>query len=341
MNCANHPDAAVAAYCQNCGKPLCTQCVRSVSGVIYCEQCLAAKLGIGGAAVPGGYTVSGTDAGVNYTVNKGGYTVSGSSTGGVSYTVNGVIAPSGPNPSTATVLGFIPGVGAMYNGQFVKALVHVLVFVILIGITDNHPIFGLFIAAWIFYQVFDAHQTAKARRDGLPLPDPFGLNELGAKIGIPNSSATPNPFSTGPYTAGPVNTGASYAGPAYAGPAGPPPPPGASGPVPPGTVPPVAGFAPGGSGYTDPYSSYAAGMPPVEPFQPDYVPRRREPIGAVVLIALGLLFLLNTLGFFRFNWVGHFWPLLIIGLGAWLLIRRTRGIPPPPSPPAPPAGGGQ
>ncbi len=338
MNCANHPDAAVAAYCQNCGKPLCTQCVRSVSGVIYCEQCLAAKLGIGGAAVPGGYTVSGSDAGVNYTVNKGGYTVSGSSAGGVSYTVNGVIAPSGPNPSTATVLGFIPGVGAMYNGQFVKALVHVLVFVILIGITDNHPIFGLFIAAWVFYQVFDAHQTAKARRDGLPLPDPFGLNELGAKIGIPNSAPVTPGVGPAAYQAPPVS------------PAGPPPPPGTmpgtmpgatAGTTPgsasyPGSVPYAAGF----TGYNDPY----APIPPIDPFAPDagsYMhPRRREPIGAIVLIALGLLFLLNTLGFFRFDWVGHFWPLFIIALGAWLLIRRTRGVPPPP-PPAPPVGGGQ
>src|SRR5438445_294675 len=57
MNCVNHPEAAVAAYCQNCGKALCTECVRSISGVIYCEQCLAAKVGYGSAgpagAVPG------------------------------------------------------------------------------------------------------------------------------------------------------------------------------------------------------------------------------------------------------------------------------------------------
>ena len=37
-----------------------------------------------------------------------------------------------PNPGTATILGFIPGVGAMYNGQYIKAIVHVLVFVVLI-----------------------------------------------------------------------------------------------------------------------------------------------------------------------------------------------------------------
>src|ERR1700733_15272138 len=201
MNCVNHPDAAVAAYCQNCGKALCSQCVRSVSGVIYCEQCLAAKLGIGGGyAAPGG----------------AGYTVLGAVPGGGGYAVPSVITSGGPNPGTATVLGFIPGVGAMYNGQFVKPLVHVLVFVILIGITDNHGIFGIFIAAWIAYQVFDAHQTAKARRDGLPLPDPFGLNELGAKMGF---ASTPVPF-TQTYTAPPVPP--AGAGPIYppGGPAG-------------------------------------------------------------------------------------------------------------------------
>jgi Domain of unknown function (DUF5668) len=334
MNCANHPDVAVAAYCQNCGKALCAQCVRPVSGVIYCEQCLAAKLGIGGVPGPAGYAASGTSAGANYTVNQGAYTVTGSSAGDVNYTVSGVIPPMGPNPGTATVLGFIPGVGAMYNGQFVKALVHVLVFVILIGITDNHGIFGIFIAAWIFYQVFDANQTAKARRDGLPLPDPFGLNELGAKLGIPNSPVTPSVTQT--YTASQ----------AYA--AVPPVPPPGSG------YPPAAGFTAGPgyppvADYTNPaYPPYTA-VPPVGAMPPEvdpYMPvQRREPVGAIILIGLGLLFLFNTLGFFRFNWLGHAWPLFIIGLGAWLLIRRTRGIPPPPTPPAstvppaPPAGG--
>jgi len=311
MNCVNHPDTAVAAYCQNCGKALCAQCVRAVSGVIYCEQCLAAKLGIGGGYAPPGAAA---------------YTPSGAVPSGVGYAVGGVIPPSGPNPGTATILGFIPGVGAMYNGQFVKALVHVLVFVVLIGITGNHGIFGIFIAAWIAYQVFDAHQTAKARRDGLPLPDPFGLNELGAKIGIPNSPTTPQATQT--YTQ-------TYTT------------------VPPG-VPPAAGFTPPVD-YGVPYSPYAAvppvtGVPPVggpvPPAGPDpYAPvRRREPIGAIVLIGLGLLFLFNTLGVFGFDWLHHTWPLLIIALGAWLLFRRTRGVPPsppPPAPPAPPAGGGQ
>ena len=307
MNCANHPSNPVAAYCQNCGKALCTQCVRSVSGVIYCEQCLAAKLGIGS---PG----FGAPAGGAYT---------GTTPGAAAYEVPGVVASAGPNPSTAAVLGFIPGVGAMYNGQFIKALVHVLVFVILVGISGNHGIFGIFIAAWVFYQVFDAHQTAKARRDGLPLPDPFGLNELGARIGIPNSPRTP-PF-TQTYTAAPPWSGAA-------------------------NMPPAAGFSPPAD-YGAQYPPYTA-VPPVPPVPPagavppvepdPFAPMpRREPIGAIVLIGLGLLFLFNTLGIFGGEWLHHAWPILIIGLGAWLLFRRTRGIPPSPPPPGPPAGGGQ
>ena len=334
MNCTNHPDAAVAAYCQNCGKALCASCVRSVSGVIYCEQCLAAKLGIGGAY--------GAPGSAGYTANPGAYAAVDPNFAG------GVIPPpvTGPNPGTAFALGFIPGVGAMYNGQFVKALVHVLVFVVLIGITHNHGIFGIFIAAWVAYQVFDAHQTAKARRDGLPLPDPFGLNELGTKLGISNSNFTPHftqtytttavppvpPPPSAPYTA----AGFTQPYPPYTPYADVPPVPGTippggmpPGPMPPGSIPP---------GVMPPGPVPPGAMPPgnVDPYVPV---RRREPVGAIVLIGLGLLFLFNTLGFFRFDWIGHFWPLFVIGLGAWLLIRRTRGIPPPP--PGPPAGGGQ
>ena len=45
MNCINHPDVPVSAYCQNCGKPLCKDCVRPIAGLIYCEQCVAERIG--------------------------------------------------------------------------------------------------------------------------------------------------------------------------------------------------------------------------------------------------------------------------------------------------------
>src|SRR5208282_4550163 len=44
MNCATHSDTAAVAFCRTCGKPLCQTCTRDVRGVIYCEECLAARL---------------------------------------------------------------------------------------------------------------------------------------------------------------------------------------------------------------------------------------------------------------------------------------------------------
>jgi len=42
----------------------------------------------------------------------------------------------------------------------------------------------------------------------------------------------------------------------------------------------------------------------------------------VILISLGVLFLLNQLGWF--GWIGSlFWPLLIIGIGFYLISRRN------------------
>jgi len=50
--------------------------------------------------------------------------------------------------------------------------------------------------------------------------------------------------------------------------------------------------------------------------------RRPEPIGAIILIALGLFFLLQSLGILRSFWIGHSWPWIVIAVGAWLLFRR-------------------
>jgi hypothetical protein len=278
MNCLNHPDVAAAAYCQNCGKPLCTACIRSVGGVVYCEPCLAARL----SAPPGAAEAN----------------------------LTGLHA----HPVLAGLLGFIPGVGAMYNGQFVKALAHVLIFAVFVSLSDKSFVFGLLVAAWVFYQVFDAAQTAKARRDGLPLPNPFGLNDLGNKLGIAPPAA--------PYAAGftPPPSAAAGANPnpgPYAG------------------QPPIQD--PGGPFQQPPaYTSYvappgtaggpASGMPPYsDPLAIE--PKQRHPFGAVVLIVIGLMLLLHTLGIFEDEWIRRAWPLILIGVGAWLLYRRTREVP--------------
>jgi hypothetical protein len=271
MDCVNHSGVTATAFCQNCGKALCPNCVRNgAQGQILCEPCFTAW-----QAVPNPFTVPVTPGGV-------------------------------PNPGTAAVLGLIPGVGAMYNGQFFKGLIHVVIFAVLISITEHYPIFGLFIAAWILYQSFEAFHTAKARRDGTPLPDPLGLNEVGNWLNLgakqpppgnfgmpanpPNLGPNPGPLSggspTGSYQAPP---GSSYQPPPYTGyqPPYPPPP-----------------------GFMDPNA------PPVPPPNPW---RRKEPIGAIVLIALGLMFLV---GEWSHELLKYSWPVLLIGLGVWLMIRQ-------------------
>jgi cell wall-active antibiotic response 4TMS protein YvqF len=80
--------------------------------------------------------------------------------------------------------------------------------------------------------------------------------------------------------------------------------------------------APAASSTTAP----AAGLVPPPPNpgeQPASVPPPQEsqaPVGAIVLIALGVLFLLGNLGtWFNFH---RFWPLFVIGIGLWLAYRH-------------------
>jgi hypothetical protein len=47
----------------------------------------------------------------------------------------------------------------------------------------------------------------------------------------------------------------------------------------------------------------------------------RVPMGAIILIFLGVLFLLNTMGLTEFG-IGRFWPLILILLGGWLFARN-------------------
>ena len=146
MNCANHTETPAVAYCRTCGKALCENCKRDVTGAIYCEPCLAARLH--------GVPAEGPAVAV-------------------------AAAPGAPSPALAGVLGFIPGVGAMYNGQFMKALLHVVIFILLIMGADHLSwVFGFFIPFWILYMAFEAHKTARAHQLGLPAPDFLGLDRL-------------------------------------------------------------------------------------------------------------------------------------------------------------------
>jgi hypothetical protein len=69
-------------------------------------------------------------------------------------------------------------------------------------------------------------------------------------------------------------------------------------------------------------------VPPVPPV----FWKRKEPIGALVLIGFGLLLLMNQLGFLAERVIHILWPLIFIAIGVWLVIRRigdTPQMPPP------------
>jgi hypothetical protein len=164
-----------------------------------------------------------------------------------------------PSPGMAAVLGFIPGVGAMYNGQFMKGFIHVMAFVTMIWMADRFgPIMVPVFFAYFFYLVFDAYKTAHALELGHPVPDPFGFEKM----------------------------------------FGPTPQPGA------------ASFVAGST------STVTTGVP-----ERDIRHRNNVPTGAVVLIVLGLLFLLHTVGLFEFG-IDRFWPVILIALGGWLFAKR-------------------
>ncbi|HEY6248736.1 MAG TPA: DUF5668 domain-containing protein [Candidatus Angelobacter sp.] len=152
MNCAIHTEAPATAFCRTCGKALCENCKRDVMGAIYCEPCIAVRLQ---GAVPV-----------------------------APMPVAAQIVEGAPNPALAGVLAaFVPGLGAMYNGQFVKAFVHVVIFASLIMAVSNgyfgaEPLFGILIGFFWFYMIFDAIKSAKAKQLGLPTPDPLGLDNL-------------------------------------------------------------------------------------------------------------------------------------------------------------------
>jgi len=308
MDCVNHSGVSATAFCQNCGKALCAGCVRTApGGQVLCEPCFASWQ---------------------------------------TYQQPFVAAPiGGPNPAAAAVLGIIPGVGAMYNGQFFKGLIHVVIFAVLVSMSHISGIFGIFIPAWILYQSFEAFHTAKALRDGLPVPDPLGLNNIGDWINLGRHPQYPGQPPAQPG-AGPA-AGATQPNPGA--PTGtwsapPPPPPPSSGWQPPFT----------GAGYQPPYQSPYQAPPynPVQPgpFQPGpFEPgsaqpgpldpnapippdpstywqggfwHRGAPVGAIVLIALGALFLLGTFNIFNGHLLEYSWPVFLIGLGIWLVVRR-------------------
>ena len=303
-----HSEPQPAGFCQNCGRPLTSDTIRKVGQAVYCEPCLAARIGAPPPGAPG------------YTPVNPAYT---------SWAAQNQAKP-GPNPGLAALLGLIPGVGAMYNEQYAKGIVHLVVFAVLISLADNvNGIFGLFAVGWIFYMAIEAHHTARARRDGTPLPNPFGLNDVGERLGFGRA------WPAGPSIAEVANDAAAAAAAAAAQATSQPP---RQAPYqvphqPPYQTPPPSSTSWGAAPETYAQTPFTQTPYPGTPYTAPYAPiptptydpnaqRNRFPAGAIWLIGLGTIFLLATTGLFNGFRPEALIGLVVLGLGIWVFLHR-------------------
>jgi hypothetical protein len=164
MKCAVHSEVDATGYCRNCGKPMCPACIRPVRDVLYCEDCLATILGhpapVAAQQQPFAETVPQQPQ--------------------MSALPPAAPPAVGPNPVLAFFLGFLPGLGAFYNEQYGKGMIHLAIFLVLfIAGVDGAMSGGAEAALWLcisalwIYMPIDALRTAQAKRAGQPLSDPL------------------------------------------------------------------------------------------------------------------------------------------------------------------------
>src|ERR1041385_1339744 len=113
-------------YCRACGKALSEADVRAAHGTIYCEEHVPVTPN-NPQTVPPQPT----------SFEQSPYTNP--------YTAQGAPPPIPNNdvsPGLAFLLGTIPGVGAIYNGQYAKGIVHVFIVGVMISILSSGSAHG-------------------------------------------------------------------------------------------------------------------------------------------------------------------------------------------------------
>ena len=138
MNCAYYSHNVAVVNCNGCGKPLCPSCDHRVKGFPFCQDCI----------------VSGVEMLRNHNQSN-----------------HAPFVSKQTSPVVATILSLVcPGLGAAYNGQTMKALVHFALFVGLFQmavLTKGMAIFVLgFIGMWLF-AALDSWRTAQIIRSGI------------------------------------------------------------------------------------------------------------------------------------------------------------------------------
>ena len=154
MNCANHPETVASAFCRNCGNAICDECKTGWQGAAHCPACAAE---LKAAAQKQSYAPPPPPP---------------------RYAPAQAPSPAGaPTPVLALMLGLIPGVGAVYTGQYAKGVFHVVVFGGLISLMNSgasdgfEPLFGFLIALFYFYMPVEAFRTARALQSGEPVDE--------------------------------------------------------------------------------------------------------------------------------------------------------------------------
>jgi len=174
MNCANHPELEATAFCRDCGSPMCAECQRPAAGSIFCASHVPA------AAAP--------PPRVERFVDSPYYSDTPSA---APFQPAMPPAATGAPPALAFILGFIPGVGAICNGQYAKGLIHAVVFGLLITIANNahsgsiEAFNGIMIAVWVFYNAFEAFHTARKRQAGAAVEEFSSLFEFRSSSKFP------------------------------------------------------------------------------------------------------------------------------------------------------------
>jgi hypothetical protein len=137
MNCAYHNQNVAVVGCNGCGKSLCPACDHRIKGFPFCQDCI----------------VAGVELLRNH--NNSAYVP---------------LVKAQTSPFFATVLSFVcPGLGAAYNGQTGKALIHFAVTVGLfqMALLTGVPGFAFGVVGMWLYAAVDAWKTARLIRSGV------------------------------------------------------------------------------------------------------------------------------------------------------------------------------
>ncbi|MEP7338870.1 MAG: hypothetical protein ABI977_14140 [Acidobacteriota bacterium] len=141
MKCASHPMNLASARCSSCNRSLCSACDHRIKGYPYCQDCIV--------------------AGIEMLRQRAG-------------TGESARPREEKSPLAALLLGLVPGLGAAYNGQPVKALVH---FMMTAGLWTLADVFhsslevtcALAGLAFYVYSLYDAFRSAQRLRTGADL----------------------------------------------------------------------------------------------------------------------------------------------------------------------------